>query len=84
MISRMTRYLGNSAYAMPVKLPSAKRSAFFSDPSRLQRYTEPPRSVKNMRPFFKIQRQANALHEIVEDDRGIFAATGLRIHRRAI
>src|SRR5207245_548863 len=46
-------YLGNSTYAMPLKFPSANRSAFFSDPSKLQRYTEPPRSVKNMRAFFK-------------------------------
>src|SRR4029077_13544938 len=44
------RLTGSSAYAIPVRLPSAACSIFLSDPSRFALYTEPPRSVRNIRP----------------------------------
>src|SRR3981189_3266099 len=39
-----------SAYAMPVRFPSAASNIFLFDPSRFALYTEPPRSVRNIRP----------------------------------
>lgn len=44
---------GISAYAMPVRFPSANSSVLRLDPSRLALYTEPPKSVTNIRPPFR-------------------------------
>src|SRR6266481_5071048 len=39
---------GNSAYAMPVRLPTANSNMRRFDPSRLALSTDPPRSVMNI------------------------------------